>query len=75
MKKNWKQNKKGREELFGEVEKVSQSAEKGKGKEMTFEKHCKEFEKKIKNLSPLEEEASRPKKKRKVMMKKRALKA
>ena len=32
---------------------------------MTFDEHCKEFEKEIKNLSPLEEEAPKPKKREK----------
>lgn len=41
--------------------------EKGKGKEMTFDEHCEEFKKEIKNLSHLEEEASRSKKKRSVL--------
>ncbi|TYK15837.1 hypothetical protein E5676_scaffold637G00080 [Cucumis melo var. makuwa] len=63
----------GREELISEIEKAAQSAEKVKGKDMTFKEHCKEFEKEFKNLSHLEEEAPRPKKKRKVTMKKKTL--
>ncbi|TYK15833.1 protein MNN4-like [Cucumis melo var. makuwa] len=66
--------KKGREELLSKVEKVVHSAKKDKGKEKTQEEHCEEFEKEIENLCPLEKEAPRPKKKRKVTMKKKTLK-
>uniref|UniRef100_A0A9I9DJH0 Uncharacterized protein n=1 Tax=Cucumis melo TaxID=3656 RepID=A0A9I9DJH0_CUCME len=57
------------------MEKVTQFVEKGKGKDMTFDEHYEEFEKVVENLSLLEQEALRPKKKRKVIMKKKALKA
>ena len=42
---------------------------------MTLDEQCEEFEKDTENLSLLKEEALRPKKKRKVRMKKKALKA
>uniref|UniRef100_A0A9I9D4P3 Protein MNN4-like n=1 Tax=Cucumis melo TaxID=3656 RepID=A0A9I9D4P3_CUCME len=48
---------KGREELLSEVVRVAQSAEKDKGKEMEFEKPCKEFEKEIETLCLVEEDA------------------
>ncbi|TYK05008.1 protein MNN4-like [Cucumis melo var. makuwa] len=63
-----KKQRRGIEELFGEVEKVAQSMEKGKCKKMTFKGHNDEFEKEIETLSPLKEEAPRQKKMRKVTM-------
>ncbi|KAA0066500.1 protein MNN4-like [Cucumis melo var. makuwa] len=61
------------EELLGKVEKVAIFAEKGKGEEKTFEEHYEEFEKEINELIPLEDKAIRPATKRKIMMKKKAL--
>ena len=61
------------EGLFSEVEKVALYVEKNKGKEKTFNEHWKEFEKEIKELSPLDNEAPRPMKNRNVTMKKKVL--
>uniref|UniRef100_A0A9I9DJ19 Protein MNN4-like n=1 Tax=Cucumis melo TaxID=3656 RepID=A0A9I9DJ19_CUCME len=67
---------KGREELLSKVDKVPVPAENSKGKEKvkTFEEYYEEVEKEIEKLSPLEDEVPNPKKKRKVTMKKKALK-
>uniref|UniRef100_A0A9I9D5U2 Protein MNN4-like n=2 Tax=Cucumis melo TaxID=3656 RepID=A0A9I9D5U2_CUCME len=62
----------GREEQQSKVDKVALSMEKskGKGKEKTFEEFYEEVDKDIDVLCPLEDEALKPKKKRKVTMKK-----
>uniref|UniRef100_A0A9I9DVZ4 Protein MNN4-like n=1 Tax=Cucumis melo TaxID=3656 RepID=A0A9I9DVZ4_CUCME len=75
MKEKEEAKKKRRVELLSEVEKVAKFVEKEKGKEKAHEEHYEEFEKEVENLSPLEEENPRPKKKRKVTMKKMTLKA
>ncbi|KAA0065695.1 hypothetical protein E5676_scaffold186G001080 [Cucumis melo var. makuwa] len=63
------------EELLREVEKVSQCAKKGKGKEKTLDEYYEEFQKEIEDLCLLEEEGSRNKKEGKVTMKKKTLRA
>ncbi|KAA0042372.1 hypothetical protein E5676_scaffold477G00770 [Cucumis melo var. makuwa] len=52
VKKTQEKTERNKEEkILGKVEKVAQSAEKGKGKEMMFDEHCEEFEKKIESLT------------------------
>lgn len=55
------------------MEKVALFVEKDRDKEKTFNEHYKKFKKEIEDLSHLEEEATKPKKKRKVTMRKKGL--
>uniref|UniRef100_A0A9I9DSH5 Protein MNN4-like n=1 Tax=Cucumis melo TaxID=3656 RepID=A0A9I9DSH5_CUCME len=66
---------KGREELQSKVDKVALSTEKRKrkGKEKISKEFYEEVEKEVEELSPLEDEVPKPMKKRKFIMKKKAL--
>ena len=62
------------ENLFNKVKKVSLSTEKGKAKRTRSEEVCEEFEKELRNLSPLKEEMVKPSRKiRKVTIIKKVL--
>ena len=62
---------KEQEELLNKVDKVTLFVKKGKAKRTQSEEICEELEKKLEDLSPVEDEVVKPsKKKKKIILKK-----